>query len=228
MKKVIIIGVLLSMAVYFFSSCERESSADVNQDRIYVSYEMVYHESTDITYARASFFFGSITGTKLELADPSNVTCNGELLGFKSALAYYEKQYTGLITDGEFIFTDTDANSFTNSATITEIGLPETLDTITKGSSYELFFTGDGLETGEGVYAYINGTGEQDGINVYQNTSGATSIVIPATQTSNLTVGTNSVYLRKRHETDAQETSSAGAICAGIYQTAEVNIEVKE
>ena len=228
MKKIIFIGVLLSMAIYFFSACERESSADVNQDRIYVSYEMVYHESTDITYARASFFFGSITGTKLELADPSDVSCNSDLLGFKSALAYYEKQYTGLIVDGQFIFSDTEGVSYTNSATITEIGLPATLDTIVKGSSYELLFPGDGLASGEGVYAYIDGTGETDGINVYQNTSGATSIIIPANQTDDLTVGTNTVYLRKRHETTAQETTSAGAICAGIYQTVEVEVEVKE
>lgn len=224
----IFICVILVSAVYVFSSCERESSADVNQDRIYVSYEMVYHESTDITYARASFFFGSITGTKLELADPSQVTCNGDLLGFQNALAYYEKQYTGIVNEGEYVFSNTEGASYTNIATITEIGLPETLDTIVKGNSYELFFTGDALSAGEGVYAYINGTGENDGINVYQNTTNVTSIIIPATQTDKLTVGTNTVYLRKRHETDAQETTEAGAICAGIYQTAEVNIEVKE
>ncbi|PLX09244.1 MAG: hypothetical protein C0596_01430 [Marinilabiliales bacterium] len=228
MKKAIIISLVTAALVYLLSGCERESSADVTQDRIYVSYEIVYHETTDITYARASFFFGSITGTKLELADPSQVTFNGDPLGFKDALAYYEKQYTGLVETGEFIFTDLDDNSFTNTATISEIGLPETLDTITKGSSYELFFTGDALVSGEGVYAYINGTGEGDGISVYQNTTGATSIVIPATQTDNLTVGTNTVYLRKRHETAAQEASSAGAICAGIYQTVTVDIEVIE
>lgn len=228
MKKILIISLITAALVYILSACERESSADVNQDRIYVSYEIVYHETTDITYARASFFFGSITGTKLELADPSQVTFNGELLGFKDALAYYEKQYTGLVETGEYVFTDTEGNSFTNTATMTTIGLPATLDTITKGSSYELFFTGDALVSGEGVYAYINGTGEGDGISVYQNTTGATSIVIPANQTDNLTVGTNTVYLRKRHETTAEETTSAGAVCAGIYQTVEVDIEVKE
>lgn len=228
MKKIIFISVIISAAVYFFSSCERESSADVSQDRIYVSYEMVYHESTDITYARASFFFGSITGTKLELSDPSQVTCNGDLLGFQNALAYYEKQYTGFVNVGQYIFSDTDGLTFTNSVTITEIGLSSTVDTIVKGSSYELFFTGDPLSAGEGVYAEIDGTGESDNISVYQNTSNATSIIIPANQTDKLTVGTNTVYLRKRHETDAQEASSAGANCAGIYQTEEVNFEVVE
>jgi hypothetical protein len=228
MKKAIIISLIASFAVCFFSSCERESSEDVNQDRIYVSYEMVYLESTDITYARASFYFGSITGTKLELTDPSQVTCNDDLLGFKSALAYYEKQYTGMLDTGQFVFSNTEGTTYTNMAYITEIGLPETFDTIVKGSSYELSFTGEGLVSGEGVYAYIDGTGETDGINVYQNTSGATSIVIPATQTDNLTVGTNTVYLRKRHETEPQEITEVGAVCAGVFQTAEVNIEVIE
>ncbi|MBN2776585.1 MAG: hypothetical protein JXR36_03025 [Bacteroidales bacterium] len=228
MKKLTLILFLFISALYIFSACERESSSDVNQDRIYAVYEMVYEESADITYARASFFFGSITGTKLQLADPSNVSCNQDLLGFKEALAYYEKQYTGMVDTGTFVFTDTEGNSFENMAYIKGIGLPETLDTIVKGSSFELFFTGEALANGEGVYAYINGQMEQDEINVYQNTSGATSIVIPATQTSKLSVGTNTVYLRRRNETTAQQTTSAGAICAGIYQTAAVNIEVKE
>jgi hypothetical protein len=110
MKKLFLILSLAAATIYFFSSCERESSSDVNQDRIYVLYEIIYDQPTDLSYAKASFFFGSITGTKLELADPSNVKCNDINLGFKNALAYYEAQYTGNIETGNFVWTDTDGN----------------------------------------------------------------------------------------------------------------------
>ena len=101
MKKALLIIIFTIASVYFFSSCERESSSDVNQDRIYALYEVVYNQTQDISYARASFFFGSITGTKLELADPSYVKFNDTPLGFKEALAYritsYNVCYTKLL-----------------------------------------------------------------------------------------------------------------------------------
>ncbi|MDD2634142.1 MAG: hypothetical protein PHW82_01430 [Bacteroidales bacterium] len=228
MKKIILISIVFIAALIGFSSCERENSSDVNQDRIYVVYEMIYHQSQEITYARASFFFGSVTGTKLELSDPSKVLCNDQQLGFKSALAYYEKEFVGYVDTAGFKFTDADGNEFINNVYIKAIGISESPDTIVKGSSFSLEFTGEPLAQGEGVYALIDGLLENDNISVYQNTSGASSIIIPANQTSKLSVGTNTIFLMRRNETPAQEKSEAGATCTGIYQTQEINIEVVE
>lgn len=228
MKKALLIITITIASVYFFSSCERESSSDVNQDRIYALYEVVYNQTQDISYARASFFFGSITGTKLELADPSNVKFNDTPLGFKEALAYYETQIAGYTNTGNFTWEDTEGNVFVNTAIVKEIAFPAELDTIVKGQSYELKWVGDSLTSGESVYAYVDGTAEGDEINVYQNTQYATSLVMTAVQTEKLTVGTNTIFMRRRHETDAQQETSAGADCAGVYETLTVNIEVKE
>ncbi len=228
MKKIVLISIVFAAALFVFSSCERENSSDVNQDRIYVNYEMVYNQSADITYARASFFFGGITGTKLELSDPSKIICNNQLLRFKSALAYYEKEFEGFIDSARYIFTDTDMNSFLNEIYINEIGLPEHPDTIIKGNSFTLDFIGEPLAQEESILIYIDGILEDDFINVYQNTSGATSIIIPANQTNRLSVGTNTIYLRRKTEITPQETSSAGASCSGIYQTKKTDIEVRE
>ena len=228
MKKIVLIIIVFVAVQFIFSSCERENSSDVNQDRIYVMYEMVYDESTDITYARTSFFFGSIVGTKLELADPSKIYCNDELLSFQSALAYYEKQYTGYIDTGNFKFTDTEGNVFTNLVNITKIELTQNIDTIIRGELFKLDFSGEPLASGEGLYAYIDGPTENDNIELYQNTSGATSITISANQTSRLSAGTNKLCLRRKIEIIPQEANSAGASCAGVYQTKEINIEVAE
>lgn len=228
MRKAILILVIAVSAIYFFSSCERESSADVNQDRIYVLYELVYDKTNDMTYARSTFFFGSITGTRLELADGSAVSFNETQLGFQEALAYYETQMTGFVNTGDFSWTDLDGNTFVNTPIVHEIAFPATLDTIVKGQAYELTWVGDSLTTNEQVYAFVNGTAENDEIHVYQTTQYATKLFITAAQTEKLTVGTNTIFMRRRLDLDPQEATSAGAMCSGIYETVTVNIEVKE
>ncbi|MDD4150161.1 MAG: hypothetical protein PHE33_09035 [Bacteroidales bacterium] len=226
MKKLALLNIVFVTILCVFSSCKREGSSDVNQDRIHVVYEMAYNKATDITYAMTTFFFGSIIGTRLELSNPSKVTCNDELLSFESVLANYVKQYTGFIDTGSFKFTDTDGKTFVNMVYIKEVGFPENIDTIIKGSSFKLDFIGEPLAQGESVYAHIAGLSENVSISVYQNTFGATSIIIPANETSKLSVGTFNLYLRRRTETTPQEKSSAGASCTGTYTTNEVKIEV--
>lgn len=228
MKKTILIIILSVAAICYFSSCERESSADVNQDRIYVLYELVYTESTDITFARSSFFFGSITGTKLELADPSNVSFETTPLGFMDALAYYETQKAGFVQTGEFTWTDTEDHVFINTVYVKQIAFPAVMDTIVKGQSYELTWVGDSLTSDESVYAFVNGTAENDEINVYQTTQFATSILMTAAQTEKLSPGTNTILLRRRYKTDPLQATSAGASCEGVYETVTVDIQVKE
>ncbi|HOZ29972.1 MAG TPA: hypothetical protein PLL66_03560 [Bacteroidales bacterium] len=228
MKNLVIILLVVLTSLFVFSSCESESSADVNQDRIYTLYEIIYNEADDLSYARATFFFGGITGTRLELASPSVVTANTESLGYKSTLAYYEHEFAGYVQTCEFVWKDTEENSFTNTVSIKEIGFPETLDTIVKGVAYELTWVGEVLDTGESVWAYVDGTAENDEVLATQNTQNAVSIFLTATQTEKLSVGTNTIKLTRKNTIDGQEITSAGGSCTGTYETETIEIEVKE
>jgi len=228
MKKLGLIIIVVSAMIYFFCSCESESSADVNQDRIHVLYEILYNETSDLSHARATFFFGGVTGTRLELASPSEVTANAEAMGYKSTLAYYEKEFTGYVQTCEFIWKDMDGNIFTNTVSIKEIDFPVTMDTIVKGQAYELTWVGTALETGETVWAYLDGTSENDEVLATQNTQNATSIFLTAVQTDKLSVGTNTIKLTRKNNVDGQEVTSAGGSCTGTYETRTINIEVTE
>lgn len=228
MKKLSLFVISVIVAFCFFSSCESESSADVNQDRIYALYEILYNETADLSYARATFFFGGVTGTRLELASPSAVTANAESMGYKSTLAYYEKEFAGYVQTCEFLFNDLDDNTFVNTVSIIEIDFPETMDTIVKGESYELIWVGDSLATGESVWAYIDGPAEIDDVLASQNTQNANSIFFTAEQTEKLSVGPNSIRLTRKNTIDGQEVSSAGGSCTGTFETRTINIEVKE
>ena len=104
--------ILFSAFLLVFVSCQRESSEDVNQDKIYTEYSLVYDANTDITYARALFKFSNITGTQLELEAPAEVKFDNDILAFNQTLAYYEKQYVGVKTGGTFTYKDLDNNTY--------------------------------------------------------------------------------------------------------------------
>ena len=115
---------LAALTMLLASGCFREPSDSVNQDKIYTDYELFYNANEDKTYARATFKFSNLTGTKLELSDPSEVTFEGDLRSFKPALAYYEKTLPGLVSSGTFEWKD--------------IAFPAGLDTLMRGASFTL------------------------------------------------------------------------------------------
>ncbi|HNV96368.1 MAG TPA: hypothetical protein PKG63_07840, partial [Bacteroidales bacterium] len=150
MKK---LSYLLMFAISItFSSCKKESSENVNQDKIWAEYQLIYDNNTKITYARAIFKFSSITGTILELKDPAKVMFNNDLLSYNPTLGYYEKQYTTFVTSGTFKYTDLDNHTFLNTLTIIDtVGFPAGLDTIIKSTPFELTWTGAPLKANETI-----------------------------------------------------------------------------
>ena len=211
-----------------FTACERENSEDVNQDRIYVYYELVYNATQDITYARATFFFGGITGTRLELTEPSQISADGQELTWKPLLAYYETSFAGLKDTLSFEWTDTDENVFINGVSIHEIGFTETIEQIIKGLANELYWSGNALASNETASLYINGPMEEDAAPIIQTNTGTNYVLIPANISSELSLGTNNAYLRRNYKPDIQEATSAGGEIHGIYQTAVREVELVE
>ena len=133
-------------AVAFFSSCEVEDSADVNQDKIYTDYELFYNSNTDKTWVVARFRFGGPTGTLLELKDPAAVTFDGELLPFNALFAGHYKEFAGRLTDGTFEYTNTMEETFVNEVPSYEtIEFPSDLDTLSKSAAYSLVWDGTSL-----------------------------------------------------------------------------------
>lgn len=138
--------ILFIAAIMMLSSCAREDSSSVDQDKIWTSYEMFYNANEDKTYARATFKFSNATGTHLELVNDSEVLVNDEPMTWKPLLAYYEKEYAGLVSSGEFNYTDLDGSNFVNTVNIVNsIALPA-IDSVARDAAYEL--TWDGVELG--------------------------------------------------------------------------------
>jgi hypothetical protein len=220
---------ILSIVLFaaFAISCEREDSDKVDQDTIFAEYELFYNANEDITYARAVFHFSNIFGTRLELSDPSNVTFNGDQLLWKSGLAYYEKEYTGFVNSGTFVWKDTDGNTFTNQVSINEIDYPAVgFDTLPKSASYELFWDGDSLAALEIVTVTINGQVEGDVQVFTQASPNATSIVLGLTKLSQLGSGPGTVWMDRSYKPIPTEKTSAGAVMTGRYRPLNKSIQI--
>lgn len=208
----------LYMAVMFLSSCAREESIDVNQDKIHTAYELYYNANEDKTYARATFKFSNALGTNLKLTAPSEIRFNGDILSFKETLAYYEKEYAGKITTGTFQWTDTDGSIYENTITIRDIDYPANLDTIPRSAAYEFFWVGDSLIANEKVILTVNGVLEGDVQIFYQSNVNAASVILALNQLQALGQGQGSLWMDRLYEPALTEKTSAGGSITGHYR----------
>ncbi|MBR9922116.1 MAG: hypothetical protein GYB31_14855 [Bacteroidetes bacterium] len=215
---------LFSLSLLLLSSCVREPSDSVDQDKIHTNYELFYNANEDITYARATFRFSNALGTKLELAGASIVLFDGEPLSWQPGLAYYEKKITGLQTTGTFEFEDTEGNTYTNAISLSEMQYPADLDTIDRSSSFELIWPGDPLNESETVTLTANGENEGDAKVFFTDDQGANSIILPANKLGEIGDGPGTLFLDYRYVPLITEAPGAGGLITGRYRP--VNAEV--
>lgn len=221
------LSILAICSILLSSACQRESSADVNQDRIHTHYELFYNANEDITYARAWFRFGSITGTQLELASPSEVSFDGAKLSFNKLLAFYEKKIPGLKKSGVFHWEDTDGKAFDNTVTIHEIGFGALADSIGRTTALTIPWTGDPLGTDEVVGTWINGENEGDAQAAITIENGATALIVPLDKISKVGAGPGKIYLERRSSPALTEVTGAGGYGAGVYRATTKNVVFK-
>ncbi len=213
LKSVIIAGIAI-----LCYSCEREDSADVNQDRIHTTYELFYNANEDKTYAIAVFRFGSATGSLLELSDPSIVKFNDDVLTFKSVFAYYERDYAGFIESGTFTWTDTEGNTFSNTVSIKTIDFPPGLDTIPRNAAFELFWVGDSLSQHHSVVVTANSVLEGDLQVFTQSNIHSKSIILKLNKLQQLGQGTGTLWMDRNYKPPITEKTGAGGNLVGRYR----------
>jgi hypothetical protein len=220
MKKItslLFIMVIVAGYVSLFTACKSEPSSDVNQDKIYTEYNLYYDGNADKTYASASFKFSNITGTLLELDDPSTVTFNGDILTFNTGLAYYQKEYAGLISSGTFVWTDLNGLSFTNTISMKPIDFPAVVDSIDRDSSFELPWVGDSITTDENVTLTMADASASVQI-FYQNDINSQSIILAKNQLQLLLAGNSTMNFDRKYQPALTEKNTAGGSITGRYR----------
>lgn len=218
---------MLALSVIVLSSCQRESSDSVDQDKIYTEFELFYNANLDKTFARATFKFSNAFGTKLELANPSTVNFDGQTLTFNTVLAYYERELAGFVESGTFTWTDTEGQSFTNTISVKPIDYSGAINAIAKDSSFELGWAGDPLQANELVVVTINGENEGDAQIFSTNDVGSTSIILGKDKLEQLGTGPGTVWMDRSTILPLNEGTSAGGTIIGRYRPENQSIQIQ-
>ncbi|MCO5267965.1 MAG: hypothetical protein M9897_03610 [Brumimicrobium sp.] len=216
MKKLII--ALFALTTILMFSCKKETADNVNQDKIWTEYYLEYNNATGITSARAVFKFSNATGTLLELTDSASIKFNGDALTYNAILGYYEKQYPSYVQSGSFTYKDLDHNTFINNISMCDTSNIPVIDTITKANPYTFTWTGSALGNNERINVWINSNIEGDARLFTTANVGATNIIFPANQISQLGVGPyGTIVMERVWQPATQQTTSAGGIMSSKY-----------
>lgn len=226
--KNLLVGISLALALPFiFTSCNKEDSSDVNQDKIYTVYELFYNQNSDKTVAICRLRFGGATGTLLEATNPAGVTFNGDILPYNALYSGHAKEYAGMVTSGTFQYTNTESTVYSNTTpTMTTLASPTSFDTIVKSQANTYTWIGDPLSAEENVALFVGTwTWGQDALfAAYGN--GATNIVMGVNQLSNLAEGQSTVYVDRVHEVAISEGTSEGGVIRTRYRPTNLTVQV--
>jgi hypothetical protein len=223
-NKSILLYLFLFTVLGSFTSCIREDSDSVDQDKIFTEYELFYNANEDKTYARATFKFSNVFGTKLELSEMSEIKFNGEPLTFNAFLAYYEKEYAGFVDTGTFRWTDLDGNIFTNSISVKPLSYGDGITTISRDASFDLSWSGDPLGEDENVTVVVNGENELDAKTFITNDLGTQSIILDRDKLQGVGAGPGTIFLDWRYIPLLNERTSAGGLITGRYRPLNLNV----
>jgi len=210
-------------------SCAKEDSSDVNQQKIWTSYEVFYNQNEDKTHAIARFRFGGATGTLLELTDSTsaNVTYNGAEMPYNNFWGGHHLEFAGLQPGGSFVYTNNDGDVYTNTAPSGDVIAYEAgFDTITKGTAQTFTWDGPALLANQKVAVFVGSwTWGEDAL-FYTEADNATSFVMGVTQMQNLALGTSTVYMDRSTEVALSEGTPEGGNISYKYRCTNATVQV--
>lgn len=221
-SKCLLLVICLMISIIFINckSTEVADSADVNQDKIYQSYNVTYNEEENTITTKAVFRFGGTNGTTLILSDPSNIIINGEEMKggeeFLQGYLYRENNFKKKYTEFEFIFTDTENKKYKNSLKIELIEFVDLPDTIRKSQTNIIAWKGAPIQSNETVMLLIK-TGETSDITISSDIKGANSISIDTASISNLSTGLANIQIVRKISKVLSESGDIGGVISGNY-----------
>ena len=221
---------LAALAALALAACDpAEPSSDVNQDRIFARYELIYNDTDDRTEPRASFRFGNATGTQLRLDMGAEVRFEGEPLDLQTPLniTFYNTTLDGLVDGGTFTYVDGDGDSFRNRVRLRPIGLPRSLPDIDNDRAYTVEWDGAPVADGEEVRLVLYRVSADSRLAVASTDDrGDTSVTIPEDQLRDVQPGEITVLLTRFTRDDLDEGTGAGGETVGEYNAEQRLVDV--
>jgi hypothetical protein len=224
MKSNILTAVIIGMISFTFTSCEKQPSDAVDQDRIRTDYELFYDKNTDKTTAVAAFRFGqSITGTLLELSSPAEVLFNNDKLTYNNVLGRYEKEYNGFVATGAFSYKDVNGKTLVNTVpAIKLIDFPASpaVLSISKAQGFELNWEGTPIAQNDGVGLLVAA------LTFTETTVNSTRVRMISAQLQPAATGAHIAFMDRWTLSQLQQQTSNGGSIVSKYRAKNKNVEI--
>lgn len=232
MKQITKIAAILLYAgsLLYLTSCAKEDSSDVNQDKIWTEYELFYNKNDDKTHAVARFRFGGSTGTLLELSDTSGaqVTFNGSVMPYNAWWGAHHLEFAGKLTSGTFSYKNTNGTVYTNAvpAGADTIAYPVGFDTIVKSQSETFTWIGNPLAPDQSVGIFVGSWAWANDALFYTEDDNATNMIFGVQAKNSLSLGQATVYMDRTVRKNTINGTSKGGTIRYTYRPLNVNVSV--
>lgn len=215
------------ISVLFLTACKKEASVNIDQNRIYSDYELVYDQESNQTTTSAIFRVDHNSGKKIELTYPSRVGFNGEALAYRKMVGQYDNVRSGNNLNGAFNYFDNEQKEYSNPGSmINPIDIPFGMNSISRSGNFFLPWNGAALQSGETVQVIISG-GSQSGSKTFNATAiGSSYIVLDQYQLNNLVAGTATIQISRQKTTSLQNSNLSGGRITSTYKGRKVNINI--
>jgi hypothetical protein len=219
-KPILAVITLLITGLFACDSNEIGESKDVNQDRIYMDYDISFAEGDESVSLNFQFRFAGSAGTTLVLNNPCQVELDGVKLKVDSSKgggAFYQitKDYTRFSGKHNITFTNFNGKRFENSFEFAPTALTDLPANVDR--SKDLVITFNTAAPGPKDYLAVSSL-DTDSSFYYHQAGPAISVTIPASalkrQKSNEIQFESTVY----REIPLQQTTSEGGLLKFTYR----------
>lgn len=185
-KPVLAVLLFAITILYACNSNEIGESRDVNQDKIYMDYDISYAEGYDEVNIRLQYRFAGPAGTTLVLNNPSQVKLDGEIIRADSSKlggAYYEltKNYSSFLGKHSIEFTDINNKHFENSFEFMPVTIAQ-LPPASRKKDFVVNYNTAALSTGD--YIGLSSVDTDSSFYYRRDGAGPASVAIPAAELS--------------------------------------------
>jgi hypothetical protein len=228
MKRTITLSIAL-IGVLFFTSCKREESMHVDQNRIYTSYSHIYDAQKNQSEMTATFRLDHESGKRLQLTYPSRVDFNGETMAYRSVAGFYQTKITGTSHGGTFNFHDVESKTYSNQVvSASSVELPFGLTSINKNGNFFLPWQGQALQSGETIRVTIKGSEQSTKRTFTVTQPGANHIILDQHQLSGLAAGNAEIQIEREVSNFLTNSTLAGGRITSKYISRKAYITITD
>lgn len=164
---------LVSMFLVLISACRKDSS-EIDQNRIFQEYTVLYNEQTGNTEVSATFRENNASGKKLRLTGGAKVYFNEQQIIGKSN---FSQTYSGFISPVKIEFVDSDGKKYTNYSFGIDYVDVNPLESFISGTNNYFSWVGSAVGENESITFYAtNSEGKSNDQSVSQQGSSAINL----------------------------------------------------